>query len=1191
MGQEFSSTISFDTSTAVGNLQKLSTQVNAYSSSLSKNAAATRGFNTQQLAVDQSLKGGAKGADKAAKSIDKLAKQTKAAAATANRLTLSWQSVLRVFAIQVVGRAITGLTSELAQSVGKARELQIALAEIQTISPELRGLDLSAVQEFTEAISTDFGIEQIEVAAGLYQALSNQVGNATETLRFLNDAAEFSIATNTSLSASVDLLSGALNALDLSASQTRRIMDVLFKTIELGRVRGEELANAFGKILPIANELGVSLEELAATVATITIQGVKFDKASVLLTRTMTGLLKPTKILKATFDALGISSVRAGVQANGLTGFLKLLLDQTDGTIEGTSAFFNELRELQGVLLITANDGQKVADVLKKIKEESSGAARAAAELILESPAKQLEKSITEFQNVILSDFGTPAIDVLNKIIEGLGGAERAAKFLFATIAGGAAIILPILTGQILGAIGGLTAALINATAGAVGFNLALTAGPALLIAGTIAVWTTTFILLNELLNQTPDRVQEVTDRFEALGKAGIEVRAIVLENQQKINEALKKTANEQVASVAKGLFELQKLYLKDRDAAIAAQNQATDNLNDQVNRRTSLIEKGLKQVINAEKKAADTIKQSAEDLADFQFRINQGRFDRNIQALQGDPRRQARALKKRVTELLKVARGEAAGGDAEQAQFFNEQALRRATQLANLTGQRRSGEKAINAVLKNRQQIEAQIVKQTLEQAKAAKAVKFPLKEQIAARKILLNQRDQLQKQIGDLSEGELSTKAAKILKSEFAEINKAITKSRQDIAITLDASTVIDKATIDAIRAPIESALTGRPVTLEIAATEAVNRTIKILGRIDRTIPIEVKLQLKGLTGKDIGIQGLGAVQDKLAEAAQEFEKGTDNSSAFRDAQLEVANRLNETRVAATGVINSVREMTKQAIVLRQSFTNSFDSINQKALDFLKSITVLRDGIDSAIQEGDIESLRKFQDALGEIQKKLKAGIVPGLKGIPGNKESTNQAIKNIATLTKVIAGGITALIELDKQAKAQEGVKKLGNDITNLSNVVNALGLGSKFDPLGASATAAGQKVSELIRLINELSAAQTAQSKGSKVPTQGQARGGPVRFFSEGGQARGTDTVPAMLTPGEFVVNASSSRRFFSELVAINSGTAPVFRQEGGPVENNTFTGDINVNMPEGASADGRAVAKQIRRELRRNTIKR
>ncbi len=1177
MVQEFSSTISFDTSTAVANLQKLSTQVNSYSSSLSRNAAATRGFNAQQLAVDQSLKGGVAVINKTTKSVNKLANQNKKAAATANRLELSWRSVLRVFAIQVVGRAVTGLTSELTQSVGKARELQIALAEIQTISPELRGLDLSAVQEFTEAISTDFGIEQIEVAAGLYQSLSNQVGNTVETLRFLNDAAEFSVATNTSLSASVDLLSGALNALDLSASQTRRIMDVLFKTIELGRVRGEELANAFGKILPIANELGVSLEELAATVATITIQGVKFDKASVLLTRVMTGLLKPTKALKTTFDDLGISSVRAGVQAFGLTGFLKLLLKQTDGTIEGTSEFFNELRELQGVLLVTAEDGQKVADTFEKIKNEARGATRAAAELILESPAKQLEKSITEFQNVILSDFGTPAIDVLNKIIKGLGGAENAVKVFFAVVAGGALVIVPILTGQILGAIGGIAAALVNATAKAIGFNLALTTGPALLIAANIAVWTTTFILLNELLNETPDRVKEVTDRFEALGKVGIEVRAIVLENQQKINEALKETANEQVATVAKGLFELQKLYLKDRDAAIAAQQQATDNLNDQVNQRVSIVDKGLKQVINAEKKAADTIKKSAEDLADFQFRINQGRFDRNIQALQGDPRRQAKALKKRVEELLKVAAGEAAGGDAEQAEFFNEQALRRATQLANLTGQRRVGEKAINAVLKNRGQIESQIVKQAEAQAKAAKAIKIPLAEQIALLKKNLAIRDTLQKRLTSGIAGKKLTKEeVDNLQSRLDDANDLVEKGFKDVAITFDTTKgVVSQEDIEGLTKSFESALTGKPITLKIAAQEAVDRTIQILSKIPDTIPIEVKLQLKGLTGQEVGIQGFGAIQDKLAEAAQEFAKGTDNSAAFADAQLKVSESLNQTRLTFDGITKAARDAAVQALKTAGPFKAIAE---QKLKGFLAQFAELKTAVEQAIQQGDIDKIDELQKKLGELQKAASKGKT--IKGIPGIDQE--QLSKLLATLSIKLGEAQTNIENLQKASEEQAGVKELGNTIENLSNVVNALGLGPKFDPLGKSAINQIPKVQSLIDVLKKLNALPT------QAPTQAQARGGPVRFFNEGGQVRGTDTVPAMLTPGEFVVNASSSRRFFSELVAINSGKAPVFRQEGGPVENNTFTGDINVNMPEGASADGRAVAKQIRRELRRNT---
>jgi hypothetical protein len=110
----------------------------------------------------------------------------------------------------------------------------------------------------------------------------------------------------------------------------------------------------------------------------------------------------------------------------------------------------------------------------------------------------------------------------------------------------------------------------------------------------------------------------------------------------------------------------------------------------------------------------------------------------------------------------------------------------------------------------------------------------------------------------------------------------------------------------------------------------------------------------------------------------------------------------------------------------------------------------------------------------------------------------------------------------------------------------------------------------------------------------------AKGGLVRKLSAGGLVQvarhlaqggflpqGTDTVPAMLSPGEFVVNARSARKFFSQLVAINAGVRPVYRQEGGPVTN---VGDIHVSVQGGQSArqTARTIAAGVRRELRRGT---
>jgi TP901 family phage tail tape measure protein len=76
----------------------------------------------------------------------------------------------------------------------------------------------------------------------------------------------------------------------------------------------------------------------------------------------------------------------------------------------------------------------------------------------------------------------------------------------------------------------------------------------------------------------------------------------------------------------------------------------------------------------------------------------------------------------------------------------------------------------------------------------------------------------------------------------------------------------------------------------------------------------------------------------------------------------------------------------------------------------------------------------------------------------------------------------------------------------------------------------------------------------------------AKGGFVKpqYFADGGAAKGTDTVPAMLTPGEFVVNSASSKRFAPMLEAMNSGSFRYYTPEA-PVVANDFSQPV-YNMP-------------------------
>jgi hypothetical protein len=109
-----------------------------------------------------------------------------------------------------------------------------------------------------------------------------------------------------------------------------------------------------------------------------------------------------------------------------------------------------------------------------------------------------------------------------------------------------------------------------------------------------------------------------------------------------------------------------------------------------------------------------------------------------------------------------------------------------------------------------------------------------------------------------------------------------------------------------------------------------------------------------------------------------------------------------------------------------------------------------------------------------------------------------------------------------------------------------------------------------------------------SMSSPAQVQRAAAGGKAwEFLAGGGQPLGSDTIPAMLSPGEFVMNAASSQRFASQLLAMNAGIKPVFRSEGGSVTN---IGDINVTVTGGGSSrqTARSIATELRRELRRGT---
>jgi len=117
------------------------------------------------------------------------------------------------------------------------------------------------------------------------------------------------------------------------------------------------------------------------------------------------------------------------------------------------------------------------------------------------------------------------------------------------------------------------------------------------------------------------------------------------------------------------------------------------------------------------------------------------------------------------------------------------------------------------------------------------------------------------------------------------------------------------------------------------------------------------------------------------------------------------------------------------------------------------------------------------------------------------------------------------------------------------------------------------------SSALKSFKEAEARQAAVDSYYSRRTGGLAKGGLVpKYFVAGGFAKGTDTVPAMLTPGEFVMSKYAvDAHGIDTMKSMNNG-----QSVGGAVYNNTYTLTVNAKTDANPNDIAQAVMSTIKR---------
>lgn len=337
-------------------------------------------------------------------------------AQAAKTMTLSWKTVLRVIQAQLIIRAFSGIIQAMKAAANSAIEFQLAVAEVQTIAPPTLG-NLDQLAAKIREVSLEFGVTQQIAAEGVYQILSNQVVEASQAFDFFTTAQRLATVTLAETRDAVNALSSVINSYQLHASEAERISGTLFKTVELGRLRLNEIADIIGRVTPLTAELGIEWEEVAASLAVMTRQGVRANTAITQMRAIVLKLIKPTEQMQGLFRQWGVRDAEQAIQKfGGLVGLLQKLAQETDGSSAEMAQFFNRVRAIAGVLGVMTGEGEEVAETLDKIRDAAT-ASTEAFEKFTEAPAFRIQRALTAIQ-VTFEELASKALPVLADMLE-----------------------------------------------------------------------------------------------------------------------------------------------------------------------------------------------------------------------------------------------------------------------------------------------------------------------------------------------------------------------------------------------------------------------------------------------------------------------------------------------------------------------------------------------------------------------------------------------------------------------------------------------------------------------------------------------------------------------------------------------------------------------------------------------------
>ncbi len=224
-------------------------------------------------------------------------------------------------------------------------------------------------------------------------------------------------ASGEDLAATSDIVTDALTAFGMKASDTNMFVDVLAKTASNANTDVAKMGETFQYVAPVAGALGYDVKDVSVAIGLMANSGIKASSAGTSLRSLLSNLAKPSKEVSTAMDALGISLT----DSSGEMKDFSVLMDEMRGAFSGLSEaqkaqYASSLAGKTGMsgLLAIVNASQGDFDKLTASIQNSSGAAKEMYDVANDNLAGQLTVIKSSLESIAIT-FGNKLMPYVKK--------------------------------------------------------------------------------------------------------------------------------------------------------------------------------------------------------------------------------------------------------------------------------------------------------------------------------------------------------------------------------------------------------------------------------------------------------------------------------------------------------------------------------------------------------------------------------------------------------------------------------------------------------------------------------------------------------------------------------------------------------------------------------------------------------